>query len=155
MHMVAERDGFTQAVASLAVNGETLVKLESFALKLFGTTDDFTALHGVTGLAAVSTLIPWVDDQELMARYASQALVAAFLSIGAPKLWSADRLDEFIATTRVQLDEIRLRAANCDDEHEAKLVYTALRAYEQSHEPLYLAVAARASIRDDTEQSRR
>jgi hypothetical protein len=145
MHFVAEREEFEEAAASLVVDGESEAHLAACALRLHASTNNFTALHGVTGLAALSVVRPWIEDQELVDRHAFQALLAAYLSIGAPAIWSIDRLDEFAGSTSAGLAEVGAVAANSDDEHVAKLVFTALGALRQTRDPLYLAVAARAA----------
>jgi hypothetical protein len=145
MRLVAGRAGFEEAAASLVVDGESEKRLAACALRMLASTDNFTALHGVTGLAALSVVRPWIEDQELVDRYGFQALVAAYLSIGAPAIWSIDQLDEFAGSSSADPAEVRAVAANSDDEHVAKLAYTALGCFKQTREPLYLAVAARAA----------
>jgi hypothetical protein len=144
MHIVAHRDGFEDAAASLVVDGASEARLAACALRLYASTDNFTALHGVTGLAALTVVRPWIADQELVDRLAFQALLAAYLSIGAPTTWSNDRLEEFANSATANPDEVAAVAANSDDEHVAKLTYTTLRAFEKTRDPLYLAVATRA-----------
>jgi hypothetical protein len=143
MRAVAQSDLFDTAVSSLAIDDETDQKLARVALCLYASTDDFTALHGVTGYEAISSLRLWVDDNEGLSRFAFQALVAAYLSIGAPALWSRDQLDEFAGHNERNPDEVASVAAFSDDEHVSKLVYTSRRSWEKSRDPLYLAVAAR------------
>ena len=145
MRLVASREGFGEVVGSLVVDAESEEKLAACALHLLASTDDFTALHGVTGLAALSVVRPWLEDRESVDRYAFQALTAAYLSISAPSVWSRDRLGEFVAATFAEPIEIRAVAGNSDDEHVAKLSYTALEGFERTGDPLYLAVAARAT----------
>jgi questin oxidase-like protein len=143
MHAVAQSDLFDDAVSSLEIADDTLPRLAESALHLYASTDNFTALHGVTGVEAISRLRPWIDDHELLSRYAFQALAAAYLSIGAPSLWSRDRLDEFVGTNESDSHDVAAIAAFSNDEHVSKLVYTAQRSWELTGEPLYLAVAAR------------
>jgi hypothetical protein len=150
MRAVAQSDVCDAAVSSLEIDGETDEKLASAALHLYASTDDFTALHGVTGYEAISSIRPWVDDQELLSRFAFQALVAAYLSIGVPPLWSRDQLDEFIASNEHDQLEVASVAAFSDDEHVSKLVYTARRSWSKTADPLYLAVAARKAVPDQS-----
>lgn len=145
MRLVAGREGFAEVVGSLVVEVDSEEKLATCALHLLASTDDFTALHGVTGLAALSVLRPWLEDHESVDRYAFQALTAAYLSIGAPSVWSRDRLGEFVGSTFAEPLEIRAVAGDSDDEHVAKLSYTALGGFERTGDPLYLSVAARAT----------
>ena len=146
MRTVAKSDLFDDAVASLGVTEHTFQDLAHAALHLYASTDDFTALHGVTGLEAIDAIRPWIDDDELLSRFAFQALAAAYLSIGAPPLWSRDQLDEFVGSNQVEPNAVLSSAAYSADEHVAKLVYTAHRSWVKTDEPLYLAVAARKAF---------
>jgi hypothetical protein len=146
MRAAAQSDLFDAAVSSLEITDGTDQKLAEAALHLYASTDDFTALHGVTGSEAMSSIGPWVDDKELLRRFAFQALVAAYLSIGAPPLWSPDQLDEFVGSDERDPIEVASIAAFSSDEHVSKLVYTARRSWEKTGDPLYLAVAARKAI---------
>jgi hypothetical protein len=146
MRAVANNDLFDAAVASLEVTEHTDRDLAQAALHLYASTDDFTALHGVTGVEAINSIRPWIDDDELFSRFAFQALAAAYLSIGAPPLWSRDQLDEFVGHNEIDPKEVLLSAAFSTDEHVSKLVYTAQRSWAKTNEPLYLAVAARKAF---------
>jgi hypothetical protein len=100
----------------------------------------------VTGVEAINSIRPWIDDNELLSRFAFQALGAAYLSIGAPPLWSRDQLDEFVGTNGTDPREVTSSAAFSTDEHVSKLVYTARRSWAKTNDPLYLAVAARKAF---------
>lgn len=143
MRHVVQSDAFDAAVASFALAEDADQRLAQAALHLYAATDDFTALHGVTGLEAIAFISPWIDDREALSRFTFQALAAAYLSIGAPPLWSRARLDEFAGSNERDADDVMRVAAYNDDEHVAKLVYTARRSWERTDDPLYLAVAAR------------
>jgi hypothetical protein len=146
MYAVARSEVFDAAVSSLEVGEDTDEKLARLALDLYASTDNFTALHGVTGLEAITSLRPWIDDQEQLSRFAFQALVAAYLSIGSPALWSVDRLDDFVGANERDPTQVASIAAFNDDEHVSKLVYTAQRSWGKTGDPLYLAVAARKAF---------
>jgi hypothetical protein len=143
MHAVAQHVEFQSLTLSLEINDDTNNKLANAALQIYASTDDFTALHGVTGFAAMSALRPWCAEPELIDRYAFQSLAAAYQTIGCPALWSHDRLDELVALGAAPHDAVSLVGANSNDEHVSKLIYTSLRYWEKTKEPLYLAVAAR------------
>jgi hypothetical protein len=147
---VANQDEFQTAAASLVVNGTTARRLADVALALYASTNNFTALHGVTGLEALSRLRPYVDDVERLDRASFQALAAAYLSIGAPPLWSSGRLDDWSQSTKLAVSEIEERASLSDDEHVAKIVFTSMRLHDASGIPLYVAVAERAVKTDVT-----
>lgn len=146
MRAVVENELFSGVVSSLEITDDTEEKLAEAALQVYASSNDFTALHGVTGLAAINSLRPWIKDDELLSRFAFQSLVAAYLSIGAPPLWSQDRLDQFVESNGCDFNEVRAVAALSEDEHVSKLVYTAHRSWERTNDPLYLAVAARKAL---------
>jgi hypothetical protein len=143
LQSAAANDSFTHAVAITAVTPQTFAELSQVALELFASTGDFTALHGVTGLAALEHLRTWIDDTEIFDRYCVQALGAAYVSIATPPLWSRERLSEFTAAHDVPREEVAAVGAASDDEHVAKIIYTSLTKYDDTANALYGAVAAR------------
>jgi len=151
MQWVASHDDFRNATPLLAVDHSTPKRLADAALALYATTDDFTALHGVTGMEAIARVRPYAEDVERFDRASFQALAAAYLTIGAPPIWSGDRLEEMASTTSMDPIAVRSRASLSDDEHVAKLVFTASRLYDTSHNSLYRAVAERAVKEDATD----
>jgi hypothetical protein len=150
MRLVADRPKFAKVATSLFIDPTTRVRLCDAALRLYASSDDFTALHGVTGLEAISRVRPFVRDTERLDRAAFQALAAAYLSIGAPSVWSATRLSEMADGTTLDESEVAARAALSDDEHVAKIVFTSRRLNTSTSDPLYLAVAERAVLSDTT-----
>jgi hypothetical protein len=146
MRLATSFEHFDEVVGSLAVGRGTEEKLAECALHLYASTNDFTALHGVTGLAALSIVRRWVEDQEVIDRFAFQALIAAHISIGAPTLWSPDRLDEQVESAPVTPEIVGSMAANSDDEHIAKFAYTAIQGFERTGNPLYLVAASRPAV---------
>jgi Questin oxidase-like len=149
MRWVADRPAFTTVAASLSIDPATEARLSDAALRLYASTNDFTALHGVTGLEAISRLRPFVSDVERLDRAAFQALAAAYLSIGAPDIWSSMRLSEMADATTWEETEVATRAAYSDDEHVSKIVFTSRRLNRTTGDSLYLAVAERA-VGNDT-----
>ena len=149
MYAVAQSDRFDAAVSSLEVTDDTDQKLARMALLLYASTDDFTALHGVTGFEAISALRPWIDDGELLSRFAFQALARGLPLDRKPvaRGHSGDSTNSSapMSTTRRTWRPI---AAFNDDEHVSKLVYTAQRSWGTTGDPLYLAVAARKAFSD-------
>jgi hypothetical protein len=155
MRFIAAQSPFANVAASLEINAMTPDRLADVALRLYASTNDFTALHGVTGLEAVSRLRPYVEDLARLDRATFQALAAAYLSIGAPELWTTARLSERADDTSLDDGEVARRAAFSDDEHVAKIVFTSRRLHESTREPLYLAVAERAVLNDKSASDRR
>lgn len=134
---------FAEMTSALAVDESTPAALAHTALALFASTGDFIALHGVTGLAALQALRGYVSDTASFDRQCFRALAAAYLAIGAPPLWSAARVDEFVASASANRDDVAAVGARTTDEHVAKLINTAHHRYDETGDPLYLAVAAR------------
>jgi hypothetical protein len=150
MRFVAAQPQFARVAGSLSIGDETPARLAAVALRLYASTDDFTALHGVTGLEAISRLRPYVNDVVRLDRAAFQALAAAYLTIGAPAIWPANRLSEMVDTSTLDEFDVAARAGLSDDEHVAKIVFSSRRLNAASGDPLYLAVAERAVVNDET-----
>ena len=131
------------------VDVRTSERLAAAALKIFVSTNDFTALHGVTGLEALSQLRPYVHDVARFDHSSFQALAAAYLSIGAPNVWSGHRLQDLVMSEELDMLSVARCAANSDDAHVAKFVYSALRLGRTTGYPLYFVVAHRAVERRD------
>jgi hypothetical protein len=150
MHLVASQPEFASVASRLAIDARTSDRLADAALKLYASTDDFTALHGVTGLEAIAKIRPLVEDVDDLDRFTFQALAAAYLAIGAPPLWSDQHLSDLVAERAADPAAIRQRAAMSNDEHVAKIVFTASRRFAVVRDSLYQAVAARAVQNDST-----
>jgi hypothetical protein len=150
MRWVAQQPEFSNIASSLAVGEDTPHRLAETALTLYASTDDFTALHGVTGMEALSRIRTYLDDSVSFDRFSFQALAAAYVSIGAPSPWTDDRLSEFAVSTSLDHETVLQRAAESDDEHVAKIVFTTNRLAQTSARPLYDAVAERAVANDSS-----
>ena len=143
MQAVAAHPGFDGVVDRLAVGPDTPGRLTSAALALYACTDDFTALHGVTGSHAISLVAPYVEDRAALSAWWFQALAAAYLTIGAPSL------DDPAAPVARWLERpadwatVTAAATRSDDEHVVKLVYSARELTALAPAPLLAAVAAR------------
>jgi Questin oxidase-like len=143
MRAVTSHEEFDGVVDWLAVDGTTAVRLTDAAVALYAQTDDFVALHGLTGSHAISIVAPYVEDIDALFSFWFQSLAAAYVTIGAP------RLTEPAASVAAWLEaptpwpEIARRARQSDDEHVSKLVYSARALEERSSSPLLRAAAAR------------
>jgi hypothetical protein len=143
MRAIARHPAFAGVVDWLAVDESTPRKLTEAATALYALTDDFTALHGLTASHAVAVVSGYVDDHDALCGWWFQALAAAYLTIGAP------RLDEPSASLGPWLaapspwDDVAAAATLSDDEHVVKLVYSARSLDAVVADPLLLAAAAR------------
>lgn len=113
MQTVASRAGF-DAKISAATLGDDRRALAQMALHTYVGTGDFIAIHLVTGTQALGVLWPHLDDPALALRWHWQSLLAAALTIDAPKLPDALEPPSWAA--------IHARAIESDDDHDVKLV---------------------------------
>jgi hypothetical protein len=143
MRAVARHEAFRGVVDWLAVTDATPARLVATATDLYAKTDDFTALHGLTGSHAIGVVAPYVEDRAALSAWWFQSLAAAYLTIGAPGLADpAEAVAPWLAAP-ADWDAIADSATASDDEHVIKLVYTARTLDATSEDPLLRAVAAR------------
>jgi hypothetical protein len=140
---VAATDAFRRAVTSCRIGDDTLDELRRAALTLYATTGDFTSLHAVTGVEALTALRPYAQDVTKFDAACVTGVAAAYATVGAPSLSSPDQLSQFTEAHRAKVEDVAAVGANSDDEHVSKLVYTSLRLHATTNDDLYLAVAAR------------
>ena len=143
MRQVAAHPTFSGVVDWLEVDESTPRRLCAAAVALYSTTDDFTALHAVTASHAALVVTPFVEDRGALCAYWFQAMAAAYLSIGAPRLTEPGRPLEPWLAAPVSWERIASAATTSDDEHVSKLVYSARELERVDASPLLRAVAAR------------
>ncbi|HKS24506.1 MAG TPA: questin oxidase family protein [Thermoanaerobaculia bacterium] len=112
--------------------------LEDLALisaKVYASTGDFTALHMLTGCHAMRILAPHLGPDAL--GIFATALLAAYVIIGRPPIVECD-------VRNLPSDEaLAARAITSDDDHDLKLVYSALQEeaeYKSGYHRLAAAV---------------
>ena len=132
--------GFAPA-AALRVGAGSLAAIARAVRQLYlGSGDNFTALHAVTGTHGYRMIEPFVDpaDRPAGRRYLWQAVVAAYVSIGAPALVVRP------ATKLPSWNEVAARAAASSDDHQIKLTDVAREEARHWNEAggLYLQAAA-------------
>ncbi|MGL5812633.1 MAG: questin oxidase family protein [Aeromonas sp.] len=127
----------------LAGGGDVLAQLAEAALPLYWQTRNFTVLHLVTGSRAAAIVARHLPI-ELRGRWQTlmwQAVAAAFITVGAPRL-GPQRWPDVSGLNWEQV--LPLAIASLDD-HVIKLVHCCWREQTGStHPSRYLAVAARA-----------
>jgi hypothetical protein len=131
--------GFQAAVAALRPEAKTLDLLASTAVKLYVATGDFTALHMVTGAHAYRLLAPHIPAGPEPTRYFWQALVAAYITIGAPRIVDGGPGKEAVPPWKA----ISSKTVASLDEHDIKLVEVAREEEAFYGSPLYRRAAAR------------
>jgi hypothetical protein len=140
---VAAMEPFRNAVETCVINEHTIDDLRRVALILYATTGDFTSLHAVTGVEALTALRPYAQDVTSFDAACVKGVAAAYATVGAPSFASPEQLSAFSASNRATVADVAAGGATSDDEHVSKLVYTSLRLRSKTNDDLYLAVAAR------------
>ena len=143
MRLVGSHPTFAGVIDSLAVDEGTPAALTAAAVALYAATDDFTALHGVTGSHAISIIAPYVEDRDTLVAHWFQALAAAYMTIGAPRIRPPEGPLLMLIEDPPDWDAIASSACTSPDEHVIKLVYTARELDRRREDPLLAAVAAR------------
>ena len=115
-----------------------LTELAREAARIYLATDDFFALHMVTGAHALRMLVPYVDAQVLLDR-GWQALAATYLIIGAPDYVFSER--DVAVPGDARLVEAGLRAKK-DPEHVIKLAHSAREELRAGNAPEHAMILA-------------
>ena len=137
MKAAAELPEFQAKIDALAPDDNTLAALAATTVRIYADSDDFTALHAVTGTHAFRLLQPFIAPPELGLRYFWQAVLAAYVSVGAPRVVDPPASDvpdwnESLGRARASLDEHKIKLV--DVAHEQGAFYA---------DPLYRRAAAR------------
>jgi hypothetical protein len=137
MEKAAALPGFSDAASALAPRHDSLAQLSVACGRLYLATADFTALHAVTGTHAYRLLEPFIVDRAAAVRHLWQALVAAYITIGAPKL------DVPAASAPPPWDALARKATGSTDAHDLKLVDVAREQHTFYRDPIFQRAAAR------------
>jgi hypothetical protein len=118
MKGASELHGFAALSSTMAVDGDGLARVAHAMAELYIATGSFAALHCVTGTQAYRVLEPFVPPGFVpdARRYLWQALVAAYVSVGAPAVALGSR-----PARLPSWDEIAAKAIETLDEHDVKL----------------------------------
>lgn len=143
MRQSAQTPEFAPVVDWLAVGPDTLARMASASIALFAATQEFCALHAVTGTHWVRLVLPHTDRPDLLQRHFWQALAALMPQMGFPVLPDAATLDAWRALPAPEWDAIEKAAAGSYDEHDISLVFSAREEMKVYGDPLYRLAAAR------------
>ena len=133
----ADLPPFGRLASSLRPDEQTLSRIAAATLQLYLATGDFTALHAVTATHAYRLLSPFMAPGTAGVRYHFQAIAAAFVSIGAPRLAAPP------STEAPPWRDIVARTLDSVDAHDLKLVDVARQEEAHYQQPLYRRAAAR------------
>lgn len=145
MDQISNPNVFCNAKEVLSI--QPYISLRDFseaALNIYLTTDNFTALHMLTSCHAARIMMPYVADKTEMLRYVHQAFMAAYLSIGAP------RITEFSANAaNIDAETVKKLSRNSHDDHCVKLAYSCVQESAAYDNPLYLYAAIEKNRRNE------
>ena len=133
---------FKQVIALVEQIDITLEDIAELCLQLYASTNNFTALHGITASHAMRILLPYCSDKTKVLRYFLIAIVAAYISIGAPRVKSHCYRG---AVNWQPLLELTLESSN---DHTIKLIHSCEQEYKHYKNPVYFYVAAKVLERE-------
>jgi hypothetical protein len=134
---------FGAIARALVIDELTVDKLRRAAALLYLATDDFSALHGVTGLHAARILSPLADDPRAFTARLWRALLALYLALDRPAFPNATSVKRQTEGALPDWNKILAAAVESDDEHTIKLVFTCLDETRAGYGRLYRVLAAR------------
>ena len=130
---------FYQPIAALSFEA-----LQQLAISALWMHDDFTLLHGVTGMLAAERVTSWLDDKDVLLQPMWKALVVAWLSKGLR--WRP--MPNTQGEPNFSLPQIKTIAAHGTRDHTVKLVAACLENYQRTNNKLYWLVAEREVMND-------
>ena len=113
------------------------------SIALFAATQDFCALHAVTGMHWVRVVMPYCPDATPMLRHFWQCIAALMGEMRFPVLPDTATLDRWRDLPAPGWDEIEAAAARSYDEHDISLTFSAREEMKVYGDPLYRLAAAR------------
>ncbi len=144
LRAVAQLPSFRAVFQAMPQNEDLLAALRRAALALYWQTDDFVALHLVTGVHAARVVLSQLPH-ETAESYMPElwaAFCAAYVVIGAPPMKMAS-----MATVEEDWPALFAMACKSDDDHDIKLVHTCFEENRVSPLDQYHAVAQRRLAR--------
>jgi len=125
------------------LNARLLDDMARVAIQLYWQSNNFTALHMVTGLHAVRRVFSHLPEQiaESLLPDLWQAFCVAYVSIGAPPV--ADSIGYALADGADPWPQLFRLALTSNDDHDIKTVYTCYCENLRAPSSLYHAAAAR------------
>jgi hypothetical protein len=140
LRVAAQLPAFRAVLPGLPQNEDLLDALRRAALALYWQTDDFVALHLVTGVHAARIVLSRLPHEMAQAYWPElwSAFCAAYVMIGAPPMQAP-------AVDSVEEDWAALfaRAIASNDDHDIKLAHTCFEESRVSPSSLYYAAALR------------
>jgi hypothetical protein len=127
----------------LAIGPETHDRVARVSLALYAATEEFSALHALTGTHWLRLMAARTPDAATPLRYFWQAIASLYPKIGFPDLPDAAAVEAWRAAPCPDWAEIEAAAARSDDEHDLSLAFSAREEWKVYGDRLYQVVAAR------------
>lgn len=143
MRQSFELESFKSASDWLVVDDTTLIRCAGSAIALFAATQDFCALHAVTGLHWIRMLQPFNPATQEAVRYFWAGIAGLMNEMGYPRLPSSSALNRWRAQSCPDWHQILDAACRSFDEHDLSLVFTCWQEELCYGDPLYRRAAAR------------
>jgi hypothetical protein len=134
---------FPAIARGLIVDEFTFEKLRRAAALLYLATDDFSALHGVTGMHAARMLKELAPNARGFTGQLWRGLLALYLALDRPEFTDAAEAVKRTEGPLPEWSKILSAAVESDDEHTIKLVFTCLDEARAGSGRLYRLLAAR------------
>jgi hypothetical protein len=134
---------FRPVVDWLEITPETPARLAAASIALFAATQDFCALHAVTGMHWMRLVLPHCPAGELLLRHFWQCVAALMGEMRFPVLPDAETLEAWRRLPMPDWEVIKAAAAQSYDEHDISLVFSASEEMKVYGDPLYQLAAAR------------
>ncbi len=143
MAEVGASPAFRSVLHWLAPDGFALEKMAEAALALFVTRSDVPTLHVLAATNALRGLLPWLYDPTPAFRFYWQAVAAAYLVMGAPRLPSVKELRQTAEEQGPPWPTLRQAAIASLDDHIIQAVYCCGEEETATGNHLYRVAAAR------------
>lgn len=143
MRAFAQTAEFVPVVDWLAITPDTQRRMSAAAIALFAGTQEFAALHAVTGMHWLRIVRPYVANYDVMLRHFWQGIAGVMGEMGFPAVPNNATLDHWRTLPVPDWAEIKAKAARSYDEHDISLAFSASEEMAVWGDPLYQLAAAR------------
>lgn len=143
MTEVGKVPAFAPVVDWLEVDDQTTARLAGASIALFAATQDFCALHAVTGVHWLRLVLPHCPTPETLQRHFWQGIAALMGEMGFPALPSAEALEAWRRLPVPSWEEINAAARLSNDEHDVSITFSCQEEMKIYGDPLYQLAAAR------------
>src|SRR5579863_869382 len=142
MRETARRPEFAAVIDRLAIGPATRPRVAAISLALLAGTQDFCAIHAVTGTHWLRLMESRTPDPAVPLRYFWQAIASVAPKMGFPVPPNPEQLDALRRRPLPDWEEIFAEAVTHDDEHDLSLSFSASEEFKIYGDPLYKYVAA-------------